>query len=114
MQSLLLSGLLASVFSGVAAGIPVVSYGRIQNILKPAPAFALPQGSSSLDLCLIQELQKTPLCDLSLTYIERASQFVSLLTLREKVQQMGNKAPAIDRLGLPKYQWWNEALHGVL
>jgi len=35
------------------------------------------------------------------------------MTLEEKVLQMQNAAPAIERLGIPAYDWWNEALHGV-
>jgi beta-glucosidase len=35
------------------------------------------------------------------------------MTLEEKVSQMTDVAPAIDRLGIPAYNWWNEALHGV-
>ncbi len=38
---------------------------------------------------------------------------VAQMTLAEKVQQMGNTAPAIPRLKIPAYDWWNEALHGV-
>jgi len=44
---------------------------------------------------------------------ERAADLVSRMTLEEKVLQMQNSAPAIDRLGIPAYDWWNEALHGV-
>ena len=35
------------------------------------------------------------------------------MTLEEKASQMYDKAPAIPRLGIPEYNWWNEALHGV-
>ncbi|MBN2389740.1 MAG: glycoside hydrolase family 3 C-terminal domain-containing protein [Anaerolineae bacterium] len=35
------------------------------------------------------------------------------MTIEEKVSQMGSEAPAIERLGIPRYNWWNEALHGV-
>ena len=35
------------------------------------------------------------------------------MTLEEKIAQLGNNAPAIPRLGVPQYEWWNEALHGV-
>ena len=35
------------------------------------------------------------------------------LSLAEKVQQMRNTAPAIPRLGIPAYDYWNECLHGV-
>ncbi len=43
----------------------------------------------------------------------RVKDLVSRLTLEEKVLQMMENAPAIDRLGIPAYNWWNEALHGV-
>ena len=43
----------------------------------------------------------------------RAAELVSRMTLEEKVGQMMNAAPAIPRLGIPAYDWWNEALHGV-
>jgi beta-glucosidase len=35
------------------------------------------------------------------------------MTLEDKVLQMQNSAPAIPRLGVPVYNWWNKALHGV-
>ena len=54
-----------------------------------------------------------PFQDPSLSPHERAVDLVSRLTLEEKAAQMYDKAPAIERLGIPKYNWWNEALHGV-
>lgn len=48
-----------------------------------------------------------------LPFEERVSDLVSRLTLEEKIVQMRNNAPAIPRLGIPKYNWWNECLHGV-
>jgi beta-glucosidase len=44
---------------------------------------------------------------------ERVDDLVGQLTLDEKILQMINNAPAIERLGIPAYNWWNEALHGV-
>jgi len=44
---------------------------------------------------------------------ERVSDLVSRMTLKEKVDQLVYTAPAIPRLGIPSYNWWNEALHGV-
>ncbi len=44
---------------------------------------------------------------------ERVRDLVSRLTLSEKAQQMLHEAPAIPRLGIPAYNWWNECLHGV-
>lgn len=46
-------------------------------------------------------------------YRERAKALVAQMTLEEKVAQTLHKSPAIERLGIKKYNWWNEALHGV-
>ena len=43
----------------------------------------------------------------------RVEALVSQMTLEEKVGQMQDHAPAIARLGVPQYEWWNEGLHGV-
>ncbi|MBC7872173.1 MAG: glycoside hydrolase family 3 protein, partial [Chitinophagaceae bacterium] len=43
----------------------------------------------------------------------RARELVSQMTLDEKISQMMHDAPAIDRLGVAAYNWWNECLHGV-
>ncbi|MBN2011897.1 glycoside hydrolase family 3 C-terminal domain-containing protein [candidate division KSB1 bacterium] len=48
-----------------------------------------------------------------LSFEQRANDLVSQMTLDEKISQMMNDAPAIDRLGVPQYDWWGEALHGV-
>src|SRR5258708_24228917 len=45
--------------------------------------------------------------------IKRADDLISRMTLEEKVSQVMNDSPAIDRLGIPAYNWWNECLHGV-
>ncbi len=51
--------------------------------------------------------------DPSLPIERRVDDLVSRMTLEEKVSQTMNGAAAIDRLGVPEYEWWNEALHGV-
>lgn len=43
----------------------------------------------------------------------RAEKLVAQMTLEEKASQLRYDAPAIERLGIPAYNWWNEALHGV-
>ena len=43
----------------------------------------------------------------------KARELVSRMTLEEKASQLRYDAPAIERLGIPAYNWWNEALHGV-
>src|SRR3954447_19868662 len=48
------------------------------------------------------------------SYAERAADLVSRMTPAEKASQaISSMAPAIPRLGIPAYGWWNEALHGV-
>jgi beta-glucosidase len=44
---------------------------------------------------------------------QRVGDLIGRMTLEEKVSQMRDHAPAIPRLGVPKYDWWNEGLHGV-
>ena len=44
---------------------------------------------------------------------DRVNDLVGRMTLDEKVSQLMNRSPAIERLGVPEYEWWNEALHGV-
>jgi beta-glucosidase len=54
-----------------------------------------------------------PFLDTSLSVERRVSDLVSRMTLPEKVSQLQDHAAAIPRLGVPKYDWWNEGLHGV-
>lgn len=56
-----------------------------------------------------QEAYKNP----KLSAEERAEDLLSRLTLEEKVKLMEHGSPAIERLGIPQFNWWNEALHGV-
>src|SRR5258708_27766939 len=44
---------------------------------------------------------------------QRVDDLVGRMTLEEKVSQMQNEAPAIPRLHVAEYDWWNEGLHGV-
>jgi beta-glucosidase len=51
--------------------------------------------------------------DSDLPMAQRVDDLVSRMTLEEKISQMQNKAPAIPRLHVAEYDWWNEGLHGV-
>lgn len=51
--------------------------------------------------------------DTSLSPAERTADLIPRLTLDEKILLMMDYSPAITRLGIPEYNWWNEALHGV-
>ncbi|MGK7391031.1 MAG: glycoside hydrolase family 3 N-terminal domain-containing protein [Candidatus Cyclobacteriaceae bacterium M2_1C_046] len=51
--------------------------------------------------------------NVDLSFEERVDALVNSLTLQEKIGQLTYNSPAIDRLDIPAYNWWNEALHGV-
>ncbi|MBO4748181.1 MAG: glycoside hydrolase family 3 C-terminal domain-containing protein [Clostridiales bacterium] len=51
--------------------------------------------------------------DPNLSFQERAEDLADKMTFEEQVPQLSYGAPAIDRLGVPAYNWWNEGLHGV-
>jgi len=76
------------------------------------------RGSLVLSIVLSASLrlaaqQTFPYMDPSLPVDRRIDDLIGRMTLDEKVQQMRDHAPAIPRLGVPKYDWWNEGLHGV-
>src|ERR1039457_4502748 len=75
----------------------------ISLTLLPSLAFVL----------LAQSAGNEPYKNPDLPAEKRAADLVSRMTLDEKVLQMQNSAPALDRLGIAAYDWWNEALHGV-
>ncbi|HSV74617.1 MAG TPA: glycoside hydrolase family 3 C-terminal domain-containing protein [Chthonomonadales bacterium] len=56
---------------------------------------------------------RPPYLDPALSPRHRAADLVGRMTLEEKVSQMVHTAPAIERLGVCEYNWWNECLHGV-
>jgi len=54
-----------------------------------------------------------PFRNTNLSFEERTTELLSQLTLQEKVDLMRYDSPAIERLGIPAMNWWNECLHGV-
>ncbi len=60
-----------------------------------------------------QDAQKPAYLDPNLPAEQRAADLVKRMTLEEKASQLVNQARAIPRLGVPAYDWWSEALHGV-
>ena len=74
--------------------------------------FQLLTGIGCLCLCFLS-CSQPPYKNPALTPEERATDLVGRLTLEEKASLMQNTSPAIPRLGIKAYDWWNEALHGV-
>ncbi|KFY00618.1 hypothetical protein O988_03192 [Pseudogymnoascus sp. VKM F-3808] len=63
--------------------------------------------------CKNGPLSTNKICDPSANTVDRAEALISLFTVEEKLNQTGHIAPGVPRLGLPPYNWWQEALHGV-
>ena len=90
-----------------------MSYPRIRVVLRSVAYLAV--------LCVlvisVSAQQKTtselPYMNPALPMAQRVKDLIGRMTLEEKVSQMQDHSPAIPRLGVPKYDWWNEGLHGV-
>ena len=67
----------------------------------------------SVFMAMSLNAQSLPYQNSELSAAERADDLLTRLTLDEKVSLMMDTSPAIPRLGIPQFQWWNEALHGV-
>jgi hypothetical protein len=65
----------------------------------------------SIAACIAQvaPIYKDPAAPLE----KRADDLLSRMTLEEKIAQLMNDSPAIERLGVPAYNWWSECLHGI-
>jgi len=64
--------------------------------------------------CSIQAMaQQLPYQNHNLPAEQRADDLLKRLTLEEKASLMMNSSPAIPRLGIPEWDWWSEALHGI-
>jgi beta-glucosidase len=81
-------------------------------ICLPALAQAPPPSQTSRNRIAPQDAKPAYL-DSTVPIEKRVDDLVSRMTLEEKASQMQDVAPAIPRLGVPAYNWWNEALHGV-
>lgn len=63
--------------------------------------------------CQTGPMKDFPICDPSLSEKIRSLDLVRRMNLTEKINNLGNGASGATRLGLPPYQFWSEALHGV-
>jgi beta-glucosidase len=70
--------------------------------------------SSILISATAQDATNLPYMNPQLTPEQRAADLVHRMTLAEKATQMQNNSAAVPRLNVPAYQWWSEALHGVI
>jgi len=87
-------------------------------MMKPQQKYLLAIGSLTLalttNLAFAQSAATSPFLDTTLTPEQRAADLVHRMTLAEKASEMQNNSAAVPRLNIPAYQWWSEALHGVI
>ena len=62
--------------------------------------------------CVNGPLANNTVCNTNASVTARAEALVAALTLEEKFNLTGNTSPGVPRIGLPSYQWWQEALVG--
>lgn len=76
-------------------------------------AALLGSASASFPDCVNGPLANNTICNLKVDVTSRAKALVALMTLEEKIANTIDASPGVARIGLPAYEWWNEALHGV-
>jgi len=85
-----------------------LSFPELISARQPVQAPATPPTADE-----IKAAAGMPFRDPSLSIDKRVDDLVGRLTLEEKVLQLTDRAPAIPRLDIPAYNWWNEGLHGI-
>ncbi|KAJ7590919.1 glycoside hydrolase family 3 protein [Mycena floridula] len=63
--------------------------------------------------CTSPPLSTNAVCDTTKSTAERVAGVVSLFTVQDIINNMGNSAPGVPAQGIPPYQWWSEGLHGI-
>lgn len=86
--------------------ITLYSLSISSRALGQSPSFACDTASNA-------SLSSLGFCDTALSVEERVADLVGRLTLTEKIGYLISGAASVSRLGIPKYEWWSEALHGV-
>src|SRR5665213_3841433 len=84
----------------------VFSMGKILSLCAVALACSVPAQTPATAHGALYQDPSAPLN-------ARVQDLLHRMTTEEKIGQLVNHAPAIPRLGIPEYDWWNEALHGV-
>ncbi len=102
-------------FTRLAQGTGALAVAPVLTLTQPAWSLALPPGPDPLEIA--EKLGGKGHGPVRLAAIRharlQAARLVGRMTLKEKVGQLGNTAPAIPRLKLKAYQYWSEALHGL-
>jgi beta-D-xylosidase 4 len=86
---------------------------RVNSILFFTLVVATNAYNASFPDCKFGPLANFPICNQSLPSRQRAADLISRMNITEKISRMTDGSDAIPRLGLPGFEWWSEALHGI-
>ncbi|CAD0094651.1 unnamed protein product, partial [Aureobasidium mustum] len=86
---------------------------QLYKVTNPLPVEKVDGDVKRQPLCHTSPLCEHTVCDTSLPIADRIASLLSEMTLNEKIANTVNAADGVGRLGLPGYDWWNEALHGL-
>ncbi|KAH0019320.1 glycoside hydrolase, partial [Aureobasidium melanogenum] len=86
---------------------------QLYKVTNPLPVEKVDGDVKRQPLCHTSPLCEHTVCDTSLPIADRIASLLSEMTLDEKIANTVNAADGVGRLGLPGYDWWNEALHGL-
>ncbi|KAG9563465.1 glycoside hydrolase, partial [Aureobasidium melanogenum] len=86
---------------------------QLYKVTNPLPVQKVDGDVKRQPLCHTSPLCEHTVCDTSLPIADRIASLLSEMTLDEKIANTVNAADGVGRLGLPGYDWWNEALHGL-
>lgn len=91
----------------------IIGFMFSHSLLEFKPVLAQNSPVFACDITSNPGLANLTFCDASLTVETRVSDLVQRLTLSEKIGFLVSGAGGVSRLGIPRYEWWSEALHGV-
>ena len=90
-----------------------IALGLVGTLVLGSSAVGAPAPAQESPAATGQAAKNAAYLNTQLSFEERASDLVHRMTLQEKASQLVNQARAIQRLGVPAYDWWSESLHGV-
>lgn len=101
------------VLSSVLLCFQILCFIIVDIWLPTSHVLAQSSANFACDVAKNPEVAKYAFCDPKLDVETRVSDLVKRLTLQEKIANLVDNAGGASRLGVPKYEWWSEALHGV-
>lgn len=115
---------LAAAFLGVGGAVTTapcnaadpaqtLSYNATTGLIVNVPSGLCVDAGTPISWCSIADHANWTICDPTAPIDARAADIVSRLSLADKIAALGTSTPALPSVGLPAYNWWSEATHGI-